>query len=339
MFSQKKVDILKKKLDKAESILITTHLRPDPDAIGSLLAMNYIIETLYPLKKVYVVIESQPPENFSWMDGFKDIEIGRLHDYSVDLIFFLDGSEIIRFVNKISRDSSMLNSVFSVRIDHHEIKEKNKKDFDLHFGSYKFSSTCDVLLELFIKKMKLITLDRNLATLFFVGIWCDIGFGTFGTNLSQSLSHVSQLIKQTDISPEEILNKIRILFNSYTIKIQKEFTKNLKFEKNFAYSYLTDGIINSIKGKVTVSEINAIRSNFLSSVIVRMDYTSWGFVVYPAIDLADSYYTEFRSRGNGKNVFTYAKRLGGGGHKHASGAVIKARSYKEALEKVLSVVK
>jgi len=38
------------------------------------------------------------------------------------------------------------------------------------------------------------------------------------------------------------------------------------------------------------------------------------------------------------DVSKIAERLGGGGHKYASGAKIKASSYQEALEKLLSEI-
>ncbi|HID65739.1 MAG TPA: bifunctional oligoribonuclease/PAP phosphatase NrnA, partial [Aquificaceae bacterium] len=41
----------------------------------------------------------------------------------------------------------------------------------------------------------------------------------------------------------------------------------------------------------------------------------------------------------GVNVGKIAERLGGGGHKYASGAKIRANSYEEAMNKLLSAIR
>ena len=44
-----------KEIQKADSIVILRHELPDPDSIGSQIALKKIIEATYPNKKVYAL--------------------------------------------------------------------------------------------------------------------------------------------------------------------------------------------------------------------------------------------------------------------------------------------
>ena len=112
---EKKIEIDKVKqlqgmLADSRNIVITTHVRPDGDAIGSSLAWyNYLISQGH---KVQVLTPDAFPDFFNWMEGSNsiikvDAENRRAQQCieTADLIFVLDYNDPSRFGslgNKVS---------------------------------------------------------------------------------------------------------------------------------------------------------------------------------------------------------------------------------------------
>src|SRR5690554_6321234 len=96
-----KVNQIMDSIDNANNILITTHLSPDGDAIGSSLALYHFIKNKG--KKVRIIVPNSFPYFLRWMDGINEIEIfeynptagSSIIKYS-DLIFSLDYNIIKR---------------------------------------------------------------------------------------------------------------------------------------------------------------------------------------------------------------------------------------------------
>src|SRR5690554_7587913 len=68
-----KVNQIMDSIDSAHNILITTHVSPDGDAIGSSLALYHFIKNKG--KRVRLVVPNSFPYFLRWMDGIKEIEI------------------------------------------------------------------------------------------------------------------------------------------------------------------------------------------------------------------------------------------------------------------------
>jgi phosphoesterase RecJ-like protein len=96
----------------AQRILLITHVSPDGDAIGSLLAMGSLLRDQS--KQVTLACEDPVPDGVTWLPGSS--EIARQADGSVDLVISLDCSDRDRMGN-VYRDR--LTSVPLLNIDHH----------------------------------------------------------------------------------------------------------------------------------------------------------------------------------------------------------------------------
>jgi len=96
----------------AERILLITHLSPDGDAVGSLLAMGRLLRNQG--KQVTLACEDPVPETVAWLPGSP--EVARQANGSVDLVIALDCSARDR-MGKIYEDR--LTSVPLLNIDHH----------------------------------------------------------------------------------------------------------------------------------------------------------------------------------------------------------------------------
>src|SRR4030065_1506719 len=98
-------------LEKAKNILIVSHIRPDGDAIGSLLGIGLSLLDIG--KDVQMVLGDGVPENFKFLTGWELIKTKPTE--KVDYIIVVDSSEI-------ERTDKVLNGygIPDLNIDHHK---------------------------------------------------------------------------------------------------------------------------------------------------------------------------------------------------------------------------
>ena len=73
VIAQANVDHAEKWFEKAEKIVIVSHVSPDGDAIGSSLGLYHFLQTQE--KTVNVIVPNQFPDFLKWMPGAKDVII------------------------------------------------------------------------------------------------------------------------------------------------------------------------------------------------------------------------------------------------------------------------
>ena len=81
-------------LRRDSRFVITTHVRPDGDAIGSQLALGLFLKSQG--KEVRMINAHAPPANLEWIDGIDDVE---KYDMSIDQQEFLTTAEVIVVVD------------------------------------------------------------------------------------------------------------------------------------------------------------------------------------------------------------------------------------------------
>ncbi len=102
-------------LCEANSIMLTVHVRPDGDAIGSMVAFYEALVAQG--KTVYMVVDDVIPEKYSFLsyiDQIKDVAYFETHPVQVDMLMVLDASTYER----IGRVGALFSApIFN--IDHH----------------------------------------------------------------------------------------------------------------------------------------------------------------------------------------------------------------------------
>lgn len=177
-----KLDLFKEQISSASSkrIIITTHHKPDADALGSSLAL-----ALYLKKKkhqVTVVSPSDYPSFLHWMKGndevinFEDkqqVDEAKNLIGKADILFCLDFSNLGRLQGM--EEAVKASSAFKVNIDHHQDPE----DFaDFSFCSTKAAATCELLYDLIVKVGDRELIDQDMAECLYSGIMTDTGVPT-----------------------------------------------------------------------------------------------------------------------------------------------------------------
>lgn len=167
----------KKELSSPKKIFITTHVKPDADALGSSLGLaNYLIKKGH---KVTVVTPSDYPSFLNWMEGndtVLDFSIAEDHELAKkalresDMVFCLDFSGLGR-VNELGEMIRKSNA-YIVNIDHHQDPE----DFaDFRYWSTQAAATCELVYELIVELGDKDLIDKPIAECLYAGIMTDTG--------------------------------------------------------------------------------------------------------------------------------------------------------------------
>lgn len=160
-------------LDRSGKIILTCHVRPDGDALGSTLGLAHLLHTLG--KEATVIVPDQPPKTLSFLPGFKNLAIYTRHDpychqivNDCDLIICCD-------FNKPSRQDQLESLIQAaqcskVLIDHHEDPDYFA---DLTFSYPDMSSTCELVFRIIAALGYYPEMNRDSAECILTGIITD----------------------------------------------------------------------------------------------------------------------------------------------------------------------
>ncbi len=169
------LNAFKQFLSEPRKIVITTHHKPDADALGSSLAWHH-----YLVSKGHsstVITPTDYPDFLKWMEGEKDVvnfeedaELTQKLMEEADLICCLDFSAL----NRINELGEIVRSTSAkkVLIDHH----RNPEDFaDFSFWDVKRAATAELIYELIVNLGDRELLTKPIAACIYAGMMTDTG--------------------------------------------------------------------------------------------------------------------------------------------------------------------
>ena len=284
------------RIKQAQKIGITTHIRPDGDAIGSLLGLG--LSLIAAGKDVQMALRDGISQTFRHLEGSQLIK--RAFEGDCDLFIVLDCSDLKRTGGVVE------GKTIGLVVDHHVT---NENFAELNYVCPEAVATTAILAE----KMPVwgLPITRDVAKALLTGIISDsIGFSTSNTT-AKSLRIAANLIDRgADIS--ELSNKA--LFNrSFEATNYWGFAlSRIQHENTLVWSSLTlqDRKLSGYQGNDDADLINVLSSIDPLDVAVL-------FVEQKA----DLVKVSWRSRA-GLDISMLATSFGGGGHPAASGAEI-----------------
>ena len=318
--------IISAEIKKAKNILLHCHPKPDPDSVGSALAMKFALEQLG--KKVTLIKgDSNIPKSFAFpgVDSVLNKSYGEIDTSDFDLFIVLDSSSkgMISFKTDVIFPETMKVIV----IDHHI---SNTKYGHINCIDETYPAVAQLLFDLF-KEMG-IKINHDIALNLFMGIYTDTGGFRFGSN-PDTLSVASELVffapeyKDTNFIMENSNRKEKLAFEGLAYSSIKEYC-----EGKVAISEIT---FDQLKEK-GIREDDFLASEIVNEIKSVVDYDI-------AISMVEVQPKEvklsFRTRDFIKYDLTkIAVALGGGGHKGAAGARLLL-TIPEAVEKVVKNIK
>ena len=199
-------------IEKAQKIVLVTHLSPDGDAMGSSLGLYHYLQDLG--KEVRVVVPNAFPYFLKWMNGAKDIVVNTYIPTvaealikNADLIFCLDFNTLKRIgaLGELVEQSSAKK----ILIDHHLDPDE---DFDVVISYPKISSTSEIVFRLIAQLGDFERITSTVAECIYTGMMTDTGGFTYNSNDPEIFEIISMLLKK-GVDRDHIYREV---FNNYS---------------------------------------------------------------------------------------------------------------------------
>lgn len=287
----------------SSNIYIASHINPDGDNIGSMLALGLGLKKIG--KSVKILKSDSLPEEFNFLPGYNYIEdLSSLPD-EIDLFIALDSSD----QDRLGENKRLLEiSKTIINIDHHI---SNNKFGHINIVDPKAAATGELVFD-FLQVLG-INIDKEIAENIYTAISTDTGSFKYESVTSNTHLIVSQLI-QAGIKVGELniklyesqsLNKTRLFITALgsmsiyfdgklaLVKISQEMLKevNAKMEDS-------EGIVSFLR-KIEGVEVACLLKE-LKEEDIKISIRSKEYV----------------------DVSLLCEELGGGGHKRAAGCSI-----------------
>ncbi len=332
VIEQANIDHFTKWFNRAEKIVIISHVSPDGDAMGSSLGLCHFLESQE--KTVNVIMPNAFPDFLRWMPGSKDVLLyDRYKEFADKLINEADVICCLDF-NALKRIDGMAEVVKNsparkILIDHHLYPEDFCKIIISH---PKISSTSELVFRLICRMGYFSDISYECAQCIYTGMMTDTGGFTFNSNNQEIYFIISELLSK-GIDKDDIYRRV---FNTYsesrlrlmghvltTMKVFNDYNTALltltnKEQSQFAYiKGDSEGFVN-----IPLSIKNVCFSAFLredtEKKMIKISLRSVG--TFPCNQLAAEFFN-------------------GGGHLNASGGEFygtmeeAVAQFEQALEK------
>ena len=308
-------------IKQSKNILIISHINPDGDTLGSMLALRDYIYLNYKKKPEMMVI-SKIPKMYEFLYGLKETKNLKDFDKSriYDLVILVDVAALDRIADaQIFFEKATIKAV----IDHHKT---NSYPADIRVVNAQASSTGEVLYN--------IAQDLNwknneqIAEALYTAILTDTGGFRFDNTSAQTLKIASDLV-ELGAKPQfiykncyEMKSKTFIMFQAYCLNKAK-FEENDKiayivvykkdFEKFPNEQDLTEGLVEKLR---------------------MIDSTEVAFMLKEI----DNNMFKVSMRSKTLDVAEVCSEFSGGGHKFAAGCVMRF-SADESVKKLINEIK
>lgn len=210
---------LKQLIESAQHIVITCHLSPDGDAVGSTLALCRVLRNMG--KDAQVVVPDQVPRSLAFIPGYNDIVVFSLNEArarnlvrQAQFIFCLDFN-VLRRIDKLGEFIAK-STVPKVLIDHHLAPDDI---FDISISFPHLSSTCELVYRTLMQLYSLDYLDVTAAQCLYVGLMTDTGNFTYNSDYPEIYEIVAHLVSM-GINKEWLYNKAMNTFSADCLRLQ-----------------------------------------------------------------------------------------------------------------------
>jgi phosphoesterase RecJ-like protein len=291
------IDRLKTVIQAANNILVTSHLRPDGDAIGSVLGLGLSLQDAG--KEIQMVLVDGVPNTFHHLTGYDQISGHLAGEFDISVV--LDCSDIQR-VGRIFRN----NKIPTINIDHHKT--------NLHFAKINIvdqnvPSTAEMLYKLI--PLLGLSIQKPTAEAILTGIITDtLGFRT--ANIRPNTMRVVAELMEMGCDLPFLYQKALINRSFEAARFWGAGLSTLTKEGRLVWATLTQEDRKAVgyPGNDDADLINLLSS--LEEIDIAIIFVE---------QKNDKVKVSWRAR-KGFDVSKVAVEFGGGGHQPAAGAEI-----------------
>lgn len=309
-----------------QRFLLTSHIRPDCDALGSELGMAGVLEKLG--KEVTIVNGHATPPNLAFIDPTNklktlgvDVQVADLTN-SFDALMILDTSAWAQ-LGPMS-DVIKATTATKLLVDHHVGEDDLQAEI---FKNTSAEATGRLVME--AADALGVTITAEIAMPLFAAVATDTGWFRFGSATSGTYRLMAKLI-DAGASPSKIYAALyeqdtlgRVKLRGIILsRVETEFAGRLAYTHVLKEDFVATGALPSDTEDVINMALGIAGTEF---AVIFVEQASGGFKI------------SFRSR-SALDCNQIARKFGGGGHKAASGAFV-AGDYATASQQVLDVVR
>jgi phosphoesterase RecJ-like protein len=316
-------------IDSSGEIVITTHHRPDGDAMGSSLGLyNFLVKSG---RQASVVTPSDYPDFLHWLYGHDEVisfesnpALAREKMESADLVFCLDFNSFSR-VEKLEPylESSKAKKIL---IDHHLYPDSK---FDIQFSYTTAGSTSEIVYDLVCAMGRHDLIDKHIAECLYCGIMTDTNSFRYSSMKAGTHRIIADLMEcgaenykiHERVYDNSTESRMRLLGYSLYEKL------TVLPEYNTAYIILTEDELKKFNFKSGDTEGIVNYALGLSGIVLGVFF----------LERDGGVKISFRSKGNFSVQEMSSSHFEGGGHRNASGGYSNGPVSK-VIEKFLGVL-
>jgi phosphoesterase RecJ-like protein len=281
-------------------IVVTSHMRPDGDAVGSSLALAWALRELG--TDARVVHRDRPPLQFADFPGIADVEVGDTVPAGTDAVVVLECGDLAR------TGLTGFDALPVINIDHHP---GNTGYGDVHWFDRTYAACGEMVFEIIAELG--VPLTADMATHLFMAVVTDTGSFRYPGVSPRTFTICARLLE----AGADPVSTARRLFDSHTLgrlHLQGAVLRTLEVDASgrLAMLTLTDAALAASGGAADETDglINlplGVRAIQAAVFFKEAEDGHWR--------------VSLRSKGD-IDVGRVARGFGGGGHKNASGCTL-----------------
>ncbi len=318
-------------IEKADSIMLTTHENPDGDGIGSIVAFYEHLRAKG--KECRILLTSRLPEEYHFLDSDNNFEVFEEAKHTewlrnVDLSILLD-------IGNYTRTGRMWNVIQEngatvVNIDHHPYP--NGHPFTINVSDVNASATGELIYS-YLKAVDPDCLSKNVYEAIYIAIMTDTG--SFSYNNTNVICHeIAANAIKAGVETAKIHQKIYGSSSRSRIRLLAAVANNLHFAYNgkLVWFKIT---------KEMMKETNAIKDDVDGFTDFARAIKGVEVALMVFENAENSCRINFRSKGH-YSINKIAQYFEGGGHSFAAGAKVSGKISEVAskvVDKTIEIMK
>ena len=315
----------KELLAEPKKLVLTIHLNPDADALGSALGFARVLR-----KKGHEVVIVSPnsfPDFLKWMQGWEQVllydknpEAAKSALAQADVVFSMDYSALKRG-GDVGEEIKKSKAVKAI-IDHHREPENYAQAMQ---WSIEAGATCELVYDLLVELGWEKLLDKEAGECLYAGIMTDTG----GFRHPNTTQHIHQIVASLMGIGVDVAKVSKLIYDTNTVNRIKllgfALSQRLHVltEYNVAYIYLSAKDLASFHAQKGDTEGLVNYALSIKGIVMAALFTEKDQMIKMS----------FRSVGN-FSVNEFARtNFDGGGHTNAAGGVSKELSLEAVIDK------
>ena len=318
-------------LNQPFKAVITSHQKPDGDALGSSLGLYHFLKQLG--HEVTVVSPTNWASFLDWMPGTEEVidfesnkEKATNIIHNADYVFCLDFNILHRtkHLEPIIKETKALK----ILVDHHQ--QPDTPSFTYGISDVMMSSTCEMIYNFIVESGHSNLINLDIAACLYTGLMTDTGsfrFPSTTASVHKIVAHLKELGLQHSLIHENIYDN----FSEGRLK----FMGNAFLNRMTVIPELNTAIMAIPKTDIYKFELKTGDTEGLVNYLLSIEGIKLAAIV---IDREEERKWSFRSKGNfDVNIFART-HFEGGGHANAAGGR-SSKSVEETANDFKTIIK